>query len=237
MGIWVQTQTITAATPRRNTNPDSYQASFAMLKEITDRRQWNQFLLRIEPNTFLHSWEWGQVQQTAGEAVRYLGFFSASHSQQQTGAALVVTVNARRGRHYLIPHLPAEAVARAGGPSPREFLNELVPYLKSRAKQDGAVALRIAPLLKNTPAHQQVLRSFGFRPAPMHVHAELTWIIDIEKTDAELLAGMRKTTRHAIRKAEQAGVAIDLINDPDEALARFWPLYEQTRARHGFILW
>ena len=48
---------------------------------------------------------------------------------------------------------------------------------------------------------------------------------------------MRKTTRHAINKAIKAGVTTEIITDPAEALERFWPLYEETRGRHGFVLW
>jgi lipid II:glycine glycyltransferase (peptidoglycan interpeptide bridge formation enzyme) len=48
---------------------------------------------------------------------------------------------------------------------------------------------------------------------------------------------MRKTTRHAIGKAIKAGVTCKILTDPAEALERFWPLYEETRGRHGFVLW
>ncbi|HLD25685.1 MAG TPA: peptidoglycan bridge formation glycyltransferase FemA/FemB family protein [Candidatus Andersenbacteria bacterium] len=222
-----------------------------MIKEITDPATWNSFLEKIQPNTFLQSWQWGQVQKATGENARCLGVFEGN---QQVGAALVIVVNARRGRHYLIPHGPifsptVEEISRGqtvlpllegeleGVGANSSTVRELITYLKSAAKQDRVVALRVAPLLKNTLANHQLFRNLGFRPAPLHVHAELTWLLDINKSDEELLAGMRKTTRHAIRKAEQGGVTAEVITDPALALARFWPLYQETHTRHGFVLW
>jgi lipid II:glycine glycyltransferase (peptidoglycan interpeptide bridge formation enzyme) len=197
------------------------------IREITAEPEWDEFIKKLAPRTFLHSWPWGQVQKRTGEGVRYLGLM---RDQRPVGAALVITVNARRGRHYLIPHGPLFA-ATADVP---EGLSALVQYLQQQAKIDGAVCLRIAPLLEDTPQARQVFSHLGFRPSPLHVHAELTWVLDINKPAEELLAGMRKTTRHAIRKAHDSGATAKIVTDP-AGLRRFWPLYEATRTRHGFI--
>jgi lipid II:glycine glycyltransferase (peptidoglycan interpeptide bridge formation enzyme) len=203
------------------------------IQPVTNMTAWNNFVLSCDPHTFLHSWEWGQVQLTTGEEVVYLGIYDKQNIIQ--GVALVVIVHARRGRHYLIPHGPL--TANQNGTFYQELLVNLVHYFRSRAKSDGAVALRICPLLVTSPESRHLYKELGFRPAPLHVHAELTWILDINKLDEELLAGMRKTTRHAIRKASKMGVIASVISDPQEILRRFWPLYEQTRNRHGFVLW
>ena len=234
-----------------------------MIAEITDPKLWNDFAAQCQPHTFLHSWEWGQVQKATGENVKYLGIFSPPYeggvAPQSRGGfknpypsapaevlplrkgekttllavALVIIVNARRGRHYLIPHGPLVRDANQY----ENVLTEFTQYLKQRAKQDNVVALRIAPLVETSPEAQQVFFSLGFRPAPLHIHAELTWLLDITKSEEELLTGMRKTTRHAIVKAEKAGVTTEVVVDSNVALERFWPLYEYTRRRHGFVLW
>lgn len=202
-----------------------------MIEPIGDGTTWNQFVATCQPNTFLHSWEWGQVQKATGEGVQYLGLFTTSN--ELTGVALVIMVNARRGRHYLIPHGPLVKNQDHYGAA----LTELTSYLRNMAKRDRVVGLRISPLLADTPSAQSLFHQLGFRPAPIHVHAEITWVLDISAYPEALLAGMRKTTRHAIHKAKQAGVTCDIISDPQEALRRFWPLYQQTRRRHSFVLW
>src|SRR3989344_2454598 len=74
-----------------------------IIEEITTESAWQAFISKQDPNTFLQSWAWGQVQQKDGEHVLYLGFFE---NGIQVACALVVTVHARRGNHYLIPPGP-----------------------------------------------------------------------------------------------------------------------------------
>jgi lipid II:glycine glycyltransferase (peptidoglycan interpeptide bridge formation enzyme) len=197
------------------------------IREITSEREWDEFVRKLAPNTFLHSWPWGQVQKKTGEAVRYLGIM---RDHELAGAALVITVNARRGRHYLIPHGPL----LADEADVQEGLSALIGHLRQQAPREGAVCLRIAPLLEDAPQLRKVFSDLGFRPAPLHVHAELTWVLDINKSEEELLAGMRKTTRHAIRKAQGMGATADIVTTP-AGLERFMPLYGATRTRHGFV--
>lgn len=214
-----------------------------MIEPIRDEPTWNTFVAACQPNTVLHSWEWGQVQKATGEGVRYLGYLSpnlaglpaglAGLPADLAGVALVITVNARRGRHYLIPHGPLVK----NQDHYEAALTEIISYLRSMAPHDGVIGLRISPLVPDTPSAQSLFRQLGFRASPLHVHAELTWVLDINAPAEQILAGMRKTTRHAIRKAEQAQVTCNIITDPQEALRRFWPLYQQTRRRHGFVLW
>lgn len=194
------------------------------IREVTNAVAWNSWLLAKKPNTFLQSWEWGQVQAASGERVKYLGLFDAG---KQIGAALIITVNARRGRFLLVPHLLL--------PHPRSLaLGAVVAYGRTLARKTGAVALRIAPLVETTAENVALFRSQGFRPAPLHVHTELTWMLDITPREEQLLAGMRKTTRQAIKKAQLAGVVVS-IDDTGVAVERFLPLYRATEQRHGFV--
>lgn len=192
---------------------------------VHDRQAWNTYIKSLSRYTFLHSWEWGAVQREQGEEVEYLGFYEG---EKQIGAALLIGIHAKRGRHWLCPHGPLFAA--------REDFAAGLAVLKTyvRAQRLAAVALRVAPLLLNTPRTRATLQQAGFRPAPMHVHAELTWVLDITSPAEELLRGVRKTTRHVIKKAEAAGVVTQVLTDPT-ALERFWPLYEQTRQRQGFV--
>ncbi|MEX1112814.1 MAG: peptidoglycan bridge formation glycyltransferase FemA/FemB family protein [Candidatus Andersenbacteria bacterium] len=196
-------------------------------RELTDKQQWNDFVLGLNPNTFLQSWEWGQVQQWDGEKVRYLGWFE---HDQLVGVSLVITVKAKRGVHLFCPHGPLgkdEATTH-------QIIRNLVSQASALAKNDGAVALRIAPLLVVSPQIQTLFTELGFRPAPMHVHAELTWVKDISGDEESLLSDMRKTTRHAVKKAQKESVTVEILRDIS-AVDRFWPLYVATKTRHDFI--
>lgn len=206
-----------------------------MIKPIVNQEAWNKFVLACQPNTFLQSWEWGQVQQATGEDVKHLGYYD--FSGHLLAVALVVIVHARRGRHYLIPHGPIFSTRLIPDQNISVILTEIISHLQSTAKSDRVCALRIAPLLKKTASNLALFQSLGLRPAPLHVHAELTWVLDISKPADQLLAEMRKTTRHAIGRAAKAGVTCEIETDLEAVLNRFWPLYETTRQRHGFVLW
>lgn len=198
-----------------------------VIKPVTEPSAWEAFLRSLQPNTFLQSWEWGQVQLQTGEGVHYLGFY---RGQDMVGVALIVVVNARRGRFYLCPHGPLlreqESIA--------DVLHVLVQYLRAQGQRDKVVAIRIAPLLEATPDNRKVFVEGGFRPAPLHVHTELTWVLDLTPAEDLLMRGMRKTTRHAIRRAQEHGVDVEIFTEPS-ALARFMPLYQETKQRHAFI--
>lgn len=199
------------------------------IREVTSQQEWENLILPFHPQTFLQSWEWGQLQQKSGETVKFL---CVSQDNKQLGAALVTTVKARRGWHYHIPHGPLAE----DEPARRATLAAVVHYLRAQSIKDKMVALRVSPLLLNTSDNLKLFRRLGFQRAPMHVHADYTWVLDTDKSEAELLANMRKTTRHAIGKAQQAGVQIEIVSDLS-ALDRFWQLYIETSRRHDFVPW
>jgi lipid II:glycine glycyltransferase (peptidoglycan interpeptide bridge formation enzyme) len=198
-----------------------------MIKEITDKKTWNDFVLDLKPNTFLQTWEWGQVQKQDGEDVRYAGVFEGD---TQIGAALIVIVHARRGRFLLCPHGPlfVKTVDIS------KYFPELIDYCRALAKQEHAVALRVAPLLETKEENRKLFEQHGFRPAPIHIHAELTWVLDITPPEEHLLQDMRKTTRHAIKKAIKEGITVTVSTSAAD-IETFWPLYTATRSRHQFV--
>src|SRR5258708_29713125 len=73
------------------------------VKEITEQAIWDNFVMSLLPNTFLQSWQWKLVQENDGEKVSMLGFY---HEQELCGVALVITVHAKRGNYFLVPHGP-----------------------------------------------------------------------------------------------------------------------------------
>ena len=79
------------------------------------------------------------------------------------------------------------------------------------------------------------LQELGFKSAPLHMLAEHIWYLDLTgKSEADILAGMRKNTRNLIRRAEKEGVTITRSQDPMSDLSHFLKLHEETRKRHHF---
>jgi lipid II:glycine glycyltransferase (peptidoglycan interpeptide bridge formation enzyme) len=102
------------------------------IEPLADIDRWNYFVASCPTHTFLHSWQWGQVQLQMGEPVQYLGFY---RQHQLIGVALVITVKARRGWHYLVPHGPLG--------QDEETIRQLIPPLVY-AKQPAVTLLPFA---------------------------------------------------------------------------------------------
>ncbi|MBI4135115.1 peptidoglycan bridge formation glycyltransferase FemA/FemB family protein [Candidatus Uhrbacteria bacterium] len=208
---------------------------------IESREIWDAFLGRARPNTFLHSWEWGEFQQGMGERVWRLGIYSTNGDESNTprmatnlvGIALVIKVKARRGSFLFCPHGPifsrsTQHVSR------NTIVQTLCDYLTDIAKTEKCSFVRFSPLMLKTPVHEMVWQKLGFREAPIHMHPELAWILDITPSESELLTDMRKTTRYSIRKAEKDGVEIVKSISLDD-IEKFWTVYQSTVERQRFV--
>ena len=197
-----------------------------IIQEIDNKKTWDNFVTSQKKHTFLHAWEWGEFNRAVGESVWRLGVYD---DNQLTAVALVLGVKARRGSFIFIPHGP---VLRQGY-ARQAILAELVKKLKEIAREEKAIFIRISPLLEDNEENWALFKNFGFRPAPTHIHAEVTWTLDLSPTQDELLMGMRKTTRNLIRRAEKEGVRVT-ISDSEEDVERFYKLYSYTSQKQHF---
>lgn len=68
-----------------------------------------------------------------------------------------------------------------------------------------------------------------FRRAPMDIQPPSTVVIDLSKSEEELLAGMKSKTRYNVRLAARKGV--EIREGGEEELAAWYGLYEQTAER------
>ncbi len=193
-----------------------------IVKEIHDRAIWQSWFDNLSPDTFLQTWEWGEAQT---DPIKRIGVFTPTGELQ--GAALLINIAARRARYILCPHGPLVAEDNDAA------LQAIIEYAISYGRNCGADFVRIAPLLTDLPKHRQIFSAQGFRKAPIHVHPELSWILNLSPEQDKLLANLRKTTRYSIRKAEKDGVTIRSSTEPTD-LELFWNLYQATVVRQHF---
>lgn len=198
-----------------------------LIQEIDNKTIWEGFLANVKEKTFLHSWDWGQFQEMTGERIWRLGVYE---SDELFAAALVIKVSSRRGNFLFIPHGP---IIRNQEEMPNltfQILQELTSELGELARQEKCSFLRISPIVEDNEEHRTIFKNLGFRFAPMHMHAELTWILDISEHEEDVLMHMRKTTRNLIRRGEREGVEV-----MPGTLADFYDLYQETVKRQQFV--
>ncbi len=180
-------------------------------KEIISENVWNAFILSHSPHALFQLWAWGDVEKKMGHHVWRWGWFDKN---SLVGVAQIIKVSARRGMFLHIRHGPVGDI---------NFTD-----LKELAKNERSWFIRISPQVTEPGLY----KNMGFVPAPIHaMDAEVCWVLDLDKTEDDLLAGMRKTTRYEIRKAQKMGVKIVKSND----ISKFLDLYSDTSNRHNFV--
>lgn len=192
--------------------------------EITSEGEWRKFLDERRPHTFLQSWEWGEFSRGLNSEIWRLGVFDG---EKLEGTALAIKVDARRGKFLFVPHGPI--IDWKNG----EAFNLLLGELKKIAKAENAAFIRVAPADKKSEEGIEVLQRAGFRPSPIHTHAELSWRLDLSPSEEELLKNMRKQTRYSIQKADKDGVVVEMSEEPKDS-AKFYELYDATAKEQKF---
>ncbi len=181
-------------------------------------------------NTFLQSWNWGEFNKNTGERIWRAGIFEDDNLR---AVALVIKVKARRGSFLFVPQ--GMIMNKELEIMNHELWNLFFEYLKNLGEEEEVGFVRISPLLDNTKENLEVFKSYGFRSAPIHMmHPEVTWVLDITKSEDEIMKEMRKTHRNLIRRAEKEGV--EIIKSADEKyLKAFYSIHEETVRRHKFV--
>ncbi len=196
------------------------------LEPIESKTIWEEFLLSHAPQSLFQGWLWGEVEKKAGTRVYRFGIFDGN---TLAGIAQIFVVSARRGTFFHIRHGPVWKEQK------QSYWKEFIECMRLLAKKDGAWFIRVSPLIENSPKNYELMKSVHFVSSPIHeVDAERCWLLDLDKTDEELLMGMRKTTRYEIRLAQKSAVTVHKTTDGKD-LKYFYKLYQETSRRHGFV--
>jgi len=201
------------------------------IKEIQNKDIWEDFLLGCEDRTFLSSWNWGEFNRMMGNKIWRLGVFDRN---ELVGLALVSKIMAKRGIFLLIQH--SSVIIKHATDGKKQILGLLLEALKKIAKKENCSFIRINPLWESNQENQDILKSFGFREAPMHANSyEAAWKLDITPPEDELLMGLRKTTRYLVRQTlKNQDITVEKSKELD-GLKIYQQLNEEVAKRQRFV--
>ena len=139
------------------------------------------------------------------------------------GTALVTKIKAKRGTFLLIQHGPSLMETDCLSAYQKNIFLALLDELKKIGRTEQAGFIRMSALWRRNPENINLIKSCGWREAPMHANAyEATWALDIAKPEAELMANLRKTTRYLIRQAlKNPEITIETSANPADLEAYF----------------
>jgi lipid II:glycine glycyltransferase (peptidoglycan interpeptide bridge formation enzyme) len=191
-----------------------------------NKSKWDAFIMQNSPESFLQSGEWGEFQAQTGRQVR--------HYAVKEGTKLLAVVQAIEHclplgfKYWYLPRGPVLGVED----SP-EILTYLLAQMKLAARAEGAVFVRLDPALSKDKA-DLLIRS-GCRHLTGSVQPKDTLVLELTKSEEELLAEMKQKTRYNLRLAEKKGVAVTAIAYTEENFEKFWQLTTVTTARDGIV--
>lgn len=193
---------------------------------ITDKQKWEDFLAEFKPHSFLQTWEWGETQKFLGHKIFRYGLYDLG---LLIGVFFAYKVEAKRGSFVFCPHGPL--IDWRNMASADAIIGKIIEI----GREEKADFVRISCLAENNVINQKYFKEKNFLNASVHMmHPELAWLLDISKSEEELLSDMKKRTRYSIKKAVKEGVKI--VKGPLlEDLENFWEIYLETAARQGFV--
>ncbi|MBI2054724.1 MAG: peptidoglycan bridge formation glycyltransferase FemA/FemB family protein [Candidatus Sungbacteria bacterium] len=163
--------------------------------------------------SFLQYKEWEEIQKLDGRETHRLVFGSES--------AVFFKHNLPFGFFYWY--------------CPRPEIKNVEGFFKAlRALPDSPIFIRVEPENElATGDKRQATSNLKVSPA-LNLQPRETVLIDLTKSDDELLRGMHEKTRYNIRVAERHGVAVE--ERGTEAVEEFYKLLSATAKRDGFHL-
>ena len=183
--------------------------------------KWSEIIKKYPEANFLQSPAYAKMNELLGDKVIEEDFGGR-------GRALMIVRDAKRGRYLEIPCGPLIDW------KDKKLAREVFEKIRKIAEKEKCVFVRVRPQLLSSAENLKILESLGLKKSPMHLAAEHTVIIDLSKSEEELLAEMRRQTRYDVRRAEKLGIKVEKSNS-EEIFREFRNEQAKTARRQNFI--
>ena len=193
--------------------------------DATDREEWDDFIKSHREANFLQSWDFYEFHKKRGKRiVRRL----ALDDKTIIGAYAGVVETAKRGTYMAI----------AGGPivawSKRMVVNRIFDDIKEQGRRYNCAFVRVRPQLELSKKSLDLMQKLGLKRAPMYLSVEYAGILDLTKSEEEILVGASQGFRRKLRKAEKNEIEIS-AETSDEAIKDFCKLEKLHAERQKYV--
>src|SRR3989344_5273981 len=201
--------------------------------EITEKGEWNRFVgSSSSPSAFLQSLEWGEFQKALGHKIFRLA--AVGDDGEFLATLLAVKRQLHLGKSYLeIPKGPVWNVEYRIS----NIENELIKKIQEIGKNENAVLVRMNPPYESSIFH--IPYSIFTLPQILLRQREPqdTVLVDLSKSEENLLANMHEKSRYNIRLAMKKGVQVTEETLDQNAFENFLTLIGETAKRDGIVVW
>lgn len=186
---------------------------------------WDGYVSSLPEANFLQSWDFYEFHVARGKkVVRRL----VLDEGKIVGAYAGVVETAKRGTYLAI----------AGGPlidwGNKKIVNQVLEDIREQGKKNSCVFVRICPQEPVSDKMLSLLLKAGLKPAPMYLSVEYAGILDLNKSEEEILAGASQGFRRKLRKAEKLDIEVT-AKDTDEVIKDFCKLEKLHSERQHYV--
>jgi hypothetical protein len=200
-----------------------------------DEIRWNNLLKISFNSSYRNSLEY-QLSGSGRKKIKFVFLFS-DNGQDNAGA--VYSVKSDRFGIIKVADIQYGIIFRTE--KELSILPKILYHFIDWAKIMGASYSVISPWFLKTFNGQlsdiyvkvnAIVESFGFRPV---IDGQHTYLIDLTKSEDELLALMNRSTRKLVRRGLRSEITTEVYNIVDkEILDSFWDLYHKLSLRKEF---
>ena len=198
-----------------------------MIKIIdgNSREEWDGFVSKLPEANFLQSWDFYEFHLSREKkVVRRL----VCDGEKIMGAYAGVVETARRGTYLAI----------AGGPlvdwNDKKVVRAVFNDIREMGMKNNCAFVRVRPQLLLSEKSLKLMRELGLKKAPMYLSVEYAGILDLNKSEAEILAGASQGFRRKLRKAEKLDIEISADAD-GESIKEFCKLEKKHAERQKYV--
>ncbi len=215
--------------------------------QLSESTKWDQIIKNI-PGAQAHifqSWKWGQFKGEFGwQAEQFI--WQDVPGGVHAAAQILTRQMSLLGIRFKVAYCPKGPVLDW---QDEALVGQVLDDLQKYAKQENAIFFKIdpdVPLGWGIPGEPQAVESVPGQTLQTNL-MERQWqfsqdqiqfrntvLIDLRKSEDELLATMKQKTRYNIRLAERKGVNIRLGNEND--LGLLYQMYASTSMRDNFVI-
>lgn len=184
------------------------------LRPITDKQkaQYNKAVTHV-----IQSWEWGEFRKSLDLPLLRYGLYK----DNKITTAFQLTLHKIPFTHKYVGYLPK-------GPLPNK---DLADALEKIGKESNCAFIKVEPNIINTEPHYSVYPSFQESPKPLFT--KHNFVLNLTRSEEEILKSMHSKTRYNIRVAERKGVKVEERTD-DKGFEIFLKLHFETTQRQRF---
>ena len=206
-------------------NTEKKEASMKIV-DVESQKKWDDFVSSHKEANFLQSWDFYEFHKNRGKKIVRRALVDDKEKIIAVYAGVVET--AKRGTYLAI----------AGGPiidfTDKKLVKEIFADIKKMGQENGCVFVRVRPQLPLSDKSLKLMNGLGLKKAPMYLSVEYAGILDLHKTEEEILASASQGFRRKLRKAKKNDIEIT-ADTKSESIEDFCKLEKKHAERQKYV--